>query len=123
MLSHWLLCVILGNPLALRLLGVFMPPPGSGSDPLETSKISVNFEAVAIEENEQSPRACTKFYYPSGGYHTTAFFLGEAAASLLYRRNFDGGITGGCLTPVVLGQDLVFRLKSAGATVEVSIRK
>ncbi|CAH0054367.1 unnamed protein product [Clonostachys solani] len=111
---------LMSSPLLLRLLSLFMPAPGSGPDVKQAEKIPVKLQAMAKPENESSPKVFASFSYPSGSYHTTALFLGQAAASLLYTKSLEGGLTGGCLTPATLGPDFLERIRSSGATITLS---
>ncbi|VUC26249.1 unnamed protein product [Clonostachys rosea] len=111
---------LMASPLLLKLLGLFMPAPGSGPDVKQSEKIPVKLQAMAKPENESYPKVLASFSYPSGSYHTTALFLGQAAASLLYTRSLEGGLRGGCLTPATLGPDFLERIRSSGATITLS---
>lgn len=124
---------ILGSRLLLAALGSapiaavarwFLPGPGEGPDVEKTKNIRVAMEAVAVPDVEgedaqrRAPRARSVFSYPGGGYHVTALFLVEGAASLLYARELEGGYAGGCLTPSFLGDDFVRRIRKAGAVLK-----
>lgn len=119
MLSTLIISKVLGSSIGIGLLKYVMPAPGSGPDVAKAARTPVRLEAVAIPDDDNIPRVRSSFAYPSGSYHTTALFLGEGAASLLYTRSLEGGIRGGCLTPALLGQDLLKRLLSAGATINM----
>lgn len=114
---------ILGNPFALKLLSFIMPTPGSGPELTQAERSPIKLEALALPDDDNSPRVRSAFIYPSASYHTTALFLGQAAASLLYTRSLEGGVKGGCLTPAILGEDFVKRLVSGGATITVEVEK
>ncbi|OTB02556.1 hypothetical protein M426DRAFT_74502 [Hypoxylon sp. CI-4A] len=104
-----------------KILSLVFPAPGEGPDVEKTRRSPVKFEAVAIadsDDGEEPPRAYASFSYPSGAYHVTGLLLSQAAASLLYTRNLEGGFAGGCLTPAFLGDDFLNRIRSAGATIE-----
>lgn len=110
--------------LLRRIAKVFLPAPGEGPDIEKTRHSPVKFEAVAIADSTddtEPPRAYASFSYPSGAYHTTALFLAQAAASLLYSRTLAGNFSGGCLTPAFLGDDLLGRLREAGANIHVDL--
>ncbi|KAI1090830.1 Saccharopine dehydrogenase-domain-containing protein [Rostrohypoxylon terebratum] len=107
-----------------RIAKLFLPNPGDGPDIEEERRSRVKFEAVAVAESDhgnEAPRAYASFSYPSGGYLATALFLAHGAASLLYTRNLEGQVVGGCLTPAFLGDDLLSRVQAAGATFHVTI--
>ncbi|OTA52450.1 hypothetical protein K449DRAFT_457079 [Hypoxylon sp. EC38] len=110
--------------LLKRVAKMFLPPPGEGPDIEKTRHSPVKFEAVAIADSTddtEPPRAYASFSYPSGAYHTTALFLAQGAASLLYSRTLAGNFSGGCLTPAFLGDDLLERLQEAGATIHINL--
>ncbi|KAI1099325.1 Saccharopine dehydrogenase-domain-containing protein [Jackrogersella minutella] len=117
------------NPIAklsfLRIIAKpFLPAPGEGPDVEKERHSRVKFEAVAVAESNgdsEPPRAYASFSYPSSGYHTTALFLAQGAASLLYSRNLGGHTVGGCLTPAFLGDDLLSSVQAAGASVSVNL--
>lgn len=100
-----------------------LPAPGQGPDPEKEKNYRVEMEVVAVadtDDDETAPRAYSRFVYPGGPYHTTAAFLAQGAASLLYVRKLEGGTVGGCLTPAFLGADLIERIQ--GVSVEFSTK-
>ncbi|KAK7229734.1 hypothetical protein V2G26_001904 [Clonostachys chloroleuca] len=123
MLQVKIVTTLLSNILTLRLLKLFMPAPGSGPDVRKTATHPIEMQALAIADGNDAQRATASFSFPSGSYHTTALFLSQAAASLLYSKSLEGGIKGGCLTPAILGEDLVQRIRAAGAVIEVSSKQ
>ncbi|KAK6951511.1 hypothetical protein Daesc_006032 [Daldinia eschscholtzii] len=106
-----------------RLLGLVLPKPGEGPDVEKERASRIKFEAIATADTGSNPvpRAYASFSYPSGSYHTTALFLAQGAASLLYTRNLANHVPGGCLTPAFLGEDLWKRLQNAGAVLRVNL--
>ncbi|KAI1390485.1 Saccharopine dehydrogenase-domain-containing protein [Hypoxylon trugodes] len=108
-----------------RIAKLFLPAPGDGPDIEKTRHDRVKFEAVAIADtygdDNEPPRAYGSFSYPSGAYFVTALFLAEGAASLLYHRRLENDVAGGCLTPAFLGDDLLDRIRAAGATFQVNL--
>lgn len=102
---------------------MILPAPGQGPDPEKEKNYRVEMEVVAVadtDDDETAPKAYSRFVYPGGPYHTTAAFLAQGAASLLYVRKLDGGAVGGCLTPAFLGADLIERIQ--GVSVEFSTK-
>ncbi|KAI5927287.1 Saccharopine dehydrogenase-domain-containing protein [Camillea tinctor] len=97
----------------------YLPAPGEGPDPADAKRFPVSVQAVALGEGRQ--RAFASFAFDDGPYPTTALFMAQAGASLVYHRRLVGGWTGGCLTPAFLGEDLVGRLQEAGARVEMGV--
>ncbi|CAH0047736.1 unnamed protein product [Clonostachys solani] len=123
MLEFRIITTLLSNILTLRLLKLFMPAPGSGPDVRKTATHPIEMQALAIADGNDAQRATASFSFPSGSYHTTALFLSQAAASLLYSKSLEGGIKGGCLTPAILGEDFVQRIRAAGAVIEISSKQ
>ncbi|KAI0378504.1 Saccharopine dehydrogenase-domain-containing protein [Hypomontagnella monticulosa] len=124
MLNTAILHTLLKFSLLRTIAKLFFPKPGEGPDIEKSRHSRIKFEAVAIAEADgdaNPPRAYASFSYPSGGYHATALFLTQAAASLLYTRNLEGGYKGGCLTPAFLGGDLLSRVQAAGAVIKVHL--
>ncbi|KAI0847186.1 Saccharopine dehydrogenase-domain-containing protein [Daldinia vernicosa] len=123
MLTSALMRTVLNFGPTKRILGLILPKPGEGPDVEKERSSRLKFEAVAIADTDSDspPRAYASFSYPSGGYYTTALFLGEAAASLLYTRNLEGRFAGGCLTPAFLGEDLWRRIREAGAVLQLNM--
>ncbi|RYP05652.1 hypothetical protein DL764_003661 [Monosporascus ibericus] len=92
----------------------FLPNPGDGPDVEQTRNSRIAVEVVAVPdvtEEERAPRALATFSYPSGPYHATALFLAQGAASLLYAKKLAGGYAGGCLTPAILSDDFMQRIR------------
>ncbi|RYP56076.1 hypothetical protein DL771_012139 [Monosporascus sp. 5C6A] len=116
----WLLSFAHVRNIASR----FLPNPGEGPDVERTRNSRIAVEGVAVpdvRQGERAPRALATFSYPSGTYHATALFLAQGAASLLYARKLEGGYSGGCLTPAILGDDFVQRIRSAGAVLRTEL--
>lgn len=106
--------LMLALPPLRAIAAMVLPAPGQGPDPAKEKDYRFEMEAVAIadtDDDETAPRAYSHFAYPGGPYHATAAFLAQGAASLLYHRKLEGGVSGGCLTPAFLGQDLVERIR------------
>ncbi|KAI1641377.1 Saccharopine dehydrogenase-domain-containing protein [Biscogniauxia mediterranea] len=113
----------LGLAFLRNLARRYLPAPGEGPAPEAAKHYSVRIEAVAVADGPSRPahRAYAGFAYPEGPYPATALFLAHAGASLLYHRRLLGQLTGGCLTPAFLGDDLARRVQAAGATIETSL--
>ncbi|KAH9908270.1 Saccharopine dehydrogenase-domain-containing protein [Xylariomycetidae sp. FL2044] len=100
--------------------------PGNGPDVELARKIAVTMEAVAIADQSgggSSKQAHVKFIYPNGHYPVSALFAAQAAASLLYGKDLEGGLPGGCLTPAILGRDFVERCQSVGCHWTVDLQE
>lgn len=109
--------LMLALPPLRAVAMMLLPVPGQGPDPVKEKNYRLEMEAVAIADTDDentAPRAYSHFAYPGGPYHATAAFLAQGAASLLYVRQLEGGVAGGCLTPAFLGTDLVERIRGVG---------
>lgn len=83
-----------------------------------TTPVTMQAAAIVLaSDHNDLRRTSAKFESPFGAYWVTALFLAQGAASLLYCRKFEGDIEGGCLTPAILGQDLLDRVRAAGVTI------
>ncbi|KAF3007008.1 hypothetical protein E8E14_008705 [Neopestalotiopsis sp. 37M] len=122
--------LFLGLFLSLGPLArLFLPREGEGPDLEEHGKSVSELEVVAFAEDERhghqqedkKTAAVARFRFVGGPYYITAAVLAHGAASLLYKRELEGGYQGGNLTPACLGDDFVDRLKSIGTEFEVKI--
>ncbi|KAI1136028.1 hypothetical protein F5Y05DRAFT_122003 [Hypoxylon sp. FL0543] len=103
-----------------RFLLSLAPPSGSGSDAELMKAVPVSMEALAAADtatDETKPMKLVRIeiLYTGGHYPASAMFMAQAAASLLYSRKLEGDITGGCLTPAILGSDFIERTRSVNA--------
>ncbi|ETS84863.1 hypothetical protein PFICI_02888 [Pestalotiopsis fici W106-1] len=114
--------LFLGLFLSLGPLArLFLPREGEGPDLVEHGKAVSELEAVALADGRDDKKAVARFRFPGGPYYVTAAALAQGAASLLYKRELEGGYQGGNLTPACLGDDFVDRLRSVGTDIEVKI--
>lgn len=121
LLSSTIIGILLSNPFFHRyVVRPMFPAPGSGPDVESQHKQTVGLQALAVGEDGKT-KALSRFKYPGGTYRTTAVFLAQGAASLLYKRTLLGGHEGGILTPAILGQDFVDRMVNAGAEFETRL--
>ncbi|KAI1808963.1 Saccharopine dehydrogenase-domain-containing protein [Daldinia bambusicola] len=102
------------------------PEPGNGPSSEVAKSVPVSMEVLATAdwgtpEAKPTKFARVNFLYTGGHYPVSAMFMAEAAASLLYSRKLEGNITGGCLTPAILGSDFVERTRSHGAQYTVEL--
>ncbi|KAI1377066.1 hypothetical protein F4677DRAFT_454196 [Hypoxylon crocopeplum] len=123
-LNTGLLSAVLSFGPGRIIAKLFLPNPGEGPDVNKALDSPVKLEAMAIadsSDDSKPPRAYASFSHPSGTYHTTALFLAQGAASLVYTRGLEGQVASGCLTPAFLGPDLLSRVQAGGATVRVQL--
>ncbi|KAI3317787.1 Saccharopine dehydrogenase-domain-containing protein [Xylariaceae sp. AK1471] len=122
-LSKKIIDVVVHTPMLFKLARNFMPAPGDGPD-VEKSRLSpTRAEAIAVAEpppGETPRRMRGTLSYNSGPYLLTGLFMAEAAASLLQSRSLEGQLTGGCLSPAFLGDNLLKRLENVGVKIEIS---
>jgi short subunit dehydrogenase-like uncharacterized protein len=124
MLNTMAIQLMLALPPLRAIAAMVLPDPGQGPDPAKEKNYQFEMEAVAIadtDDDETAPRAYSHFAYPGGPYHATAALLAQGAASLLYVRQLEGGVSGGCLTPAFLGQDLIERMRGVGTDISTKI--
>ncbi|KAL8775285.1 MAG: hypothetical protein Q9209_000292 [Squamulea sp. 1 TL-2023] len=97
--------------------------PGQGASKDATSKDSVELRAVAeADQDVPNPRkAMAKFRYEGGIYYLTGLFLAEAAMVLLENDDLTTKLGGGLLTPAMLNQPFIDRLRNAGVILESRI--
>jgi len=77
--------------------------------------------AVADEPNPSATRALAKLRYARGPYHITAAFLAQGAATILYEEGLLERVGGGFLTPAVIGQSYIERLRGSGMTIDTVV--
>lgn len=123
--------------VALGLFALAIPPlrwlcqyaahnfyaPGQGANKELTAEESFELRAVA-EADEDSPKprmAMAKFRYDGGIYYLTGVFLAEAAMLILEDDKLTKRLGGGLLTPAMLGQSFIDRLRDAGVILECRI--
>lgn len=125
LLNVYLMVAALSFGPAFALASRFLPKPGEGPDVEESRKQLVDIEALAVpsetRENHRGGRAYARFKYQGGNYPLTGDLLAQAAASILYERKFEGGYTAGFLTPAMLGDDFLERLRRIGVSIETSV--
>lgn len=97
--------------------------PGQGASRDDTANESFELRAIA-EADQEVPRprkVMAKFRYDGGIYYLTGVFLAEAAMVLLREDKLTEELGGGLLTPAMLGQAFIDRLRNAGITLESRI--
>ncbi|KAI4250467.1 MAG: hypothetical protein L6R40_000065 [Gallowayella cf. fulva] len=98
--------------------------PGQGASKHNTAKDTLEFRAIAEADQADVPNpqmAMARFRHVGGIYYMTGLFLAEAAMVLLSDDDLTESLGGGLLTPAMLGQPFVDRLRNAGVTLECRI--
>ncbi|KAI4142551.1 MAG: hypothetical protein L6R39_004893 [Caloplaca ligustica] len=129
--------VIIHFAVRLSLLALAVPPlrwliqyaahnfyaPGQGASREAADQESFELRAVATaEEDSAKPRmAMAKFRYEGSVYYLTGVFLAEAAMVLLRDVELTKKLGGGLLTPAMLGQPFIDRLRNAEVVLESRI--
>ncbi|KAL8682267.1 MAG: hypothetical protein Q9224_001521 [Gallowayella concinna] len=97
--------------------------PGQGASKENTAKDTLEIRAIAeADQNVSNPQmAMARFQYDGGIYYLTGLFLAEAAMVLLKNDSITQRLGGGLLTPAMLGQPFVDRLRNVGVTLDSRI--
>lgn len=105
------------------LIKKFVYAPGQGSSKESHKKELFEYRAVATaDENVPEPhRAFSRFRWEGGLYYLTGVFLAEAAIVILQDNFLAENLGGGVLTPAMLGQPFIDRLKDAGVIIETEL--
>ena len=105
------------------LLGKLVYQPGQGASKESTKNESIEYRAIATADQTTSKprRAIAKFRYDGGMYYLTGVFLAEAAMVILREEDMVRRLGGGVLTPAMLGQPFIERLKKAGIVYQVGM--
>ncbi|KAL8927502.1 MAG: hypothetical protein Q9208_002307 [Pyrenodesmia sp. 3 TL-2023] len=135
--KNWLAGAIIHFALGLGLIVLAIPPlrwilqyaahsfyaPGQGASREDADEAAFELRAVAeADEDSPNPRmAMAKFRYDGGLYYLTGVFLAEAAMVLLKDEKLTKKLGGGLLTPAMLGQPFIDRLRNAGIVLESRI--
>ena len=101
----------------------FVYAPGEGRSKDLTKNEVMEFQAIGIaDQGVPSPaRAFAKFKWEGGMYHLTGVLLAEAAILILRDETLAKRLGGGLLTPAMLGQSFIDRLKDAGIIFEAKL--
>ncbi|KAI4206309.1 MAG: hypothetical protein LQ346_001134 [Caloplaca aetnensis] len=135
--KNWLAGAIIHFATSLALIALAIPPvrwilqyaahsfyaPGQGASREDADEEAFELRAVAeADEDSPNPRmAMAKFRYDGGIYYLTGVFLAEAAMVLLKDEELTTKLRGGLLTPAMLGQPFIDRLRNAGIVLESRI--
>ncbi|KAL8760895.1 MAG: hypothetical protein Q9184_002926 [Pyrenodesmia sp. 2 TL-2023] len=135
--KNWLAGAIIHFALGLGMIVLAIPPlrwilqfaahsfyaPGQGASREHADEGAFELRAVAEADGDSpNPRmAMAKFRYDGGLYYLTGVFLAEAAMVLLKDEKLTEKLGGGLLTPAMLGQPYIDRLRNAGIVLESRI--
>ena len=105
------------------LVKQFVFAPGQGPTKESTKKELVEFRTIATADQNGSvtKRAFGRFRYDGGMYYLTGLLLAEAAMVLLLDDGLTKKLRGGLLTPAMLGQPFIDRLRNAGVIFEAEM--
>lgn len=105
------------------LVRKFVYAPGQGSLKESHKEESLEFRARAIVDQSglRSERGLARFRYEGGLYYLTGVLLAEAAMVILGDDTLPKKLGGGVLTPAMLGQPFIDRLRNAGVIFETAI--
>ncbi len=101
----------------------FVPGPGQGPSKEASSKEALEYRAIATADQEgpNPRRAFAKFRWDGPLYFFTGVCLAEAAMVILKEEELVKRLDGGLLTPAMLGQPFIDRMKNAGMILEVEM--
>ena len=101
----------------------FVYQPGQGASKESTKNHALEYRAIATadQDNQNPSRAIAKFRYNGNLYYLTGIFLAEAAMVIIRDDDLVRTLGGGVLTPAMLGQPFVERLRKAGVAFEVGM--
>lgn len=123
---HFVVCLLslaLASPLIRWLLKKLIYAPGQGPPKELTKDESIEYRAVGTaDQNSPTPkRALARFRYDGGIYYLTGLLLAEAAMVLIQNDGLIKELGGGLLTPAMLGQPFVDRLRKVGVIIEADL--
>lgn len=96
----------------------FVYAPGSG--PERSTHQSEEFELRALGSADKKPgQVLGRFSYKGGIYYMTGVLMAEAAMVLLKDKSLVQKLGGGILTPAMLGDGFIERLRNVGFEIEV----
>ncbi len=97
--------------------------PGQGATREAASQDSIEYRAVATADQDgpNPRRAFGKLRWDGGNYYFTGVCLAEAAMVILNEGDLVKRLDGGILTPAMIGQPFIDRMRSAGMVFEVEM--
>lgn len=126
--------IFLHFAFAFGALAIVLPPfrwlakkflygPGQGPTKQASSKEALEYRAIATADQDgpNPRRAFAKFRWDGSLYFFTGVCLAEAAMVILQDDHLVNRLNGGLLTPAMLGQPFIDRMKVAGMILEVEM--
>lgn len=119
-LAMGLLYLVMVTPLLRWIAKRFVYEPGQGPSKESTMNDLIEYRAIGTADQDSSrrKRALATFRYEGGTYYLSGLLLAEAAMVILRNDDLPDKLGGGVLTPAMLGQPFVDRLRSAGVSIE-----
>ena len=115
--------IALAIPPFKWILKKLVTSPGQGQSREVTRKDVFDFRAVATADRAGEPkRAVGRVSHVGGAYYMTGIFLAEAAMVLVKDERLVEKLSGGFMTPAMLGQHYIDRLGQAGVDIDVETR-
>jgi short subunit dehydrogenase-like uncharacterized protein len=108
--------------LLTPVLRAVLPSAGSGPSRDSMKNDFLSWRGLGVADTESRQKVLAEFTVQHGGYWTTAMTLSEAAMVVLrgdIERTEAGRLGGGVLTPAMLGDQFVERLRDAGVKLQV----
>lgn len=102
------------------LLKKMVTQPGLGPTKEDAQNEILEYRAIGLPDGPSSEKAFGRLLYEGSLYELTAKFLAEGAATILQDDNIHE-LGGGILTPAMLGEGFIERLKNAGVTIQTKL--
>jgi short subunit dehydrogenase-like uncharacterized protein len=100
---------------------VYSPGQGAPKESHKDELLEIRAVAVADQDIPRPQKVLSRFRWDGGIYYLTGLLLAEAAMVILRDDTLAEELGGGILTPAMLGQPYIDRLKDAGVTVEAEL--
>ena len=100
---------------------VTMPGQGPTREAADKESLELRSVATADQDGPNPKRAIARMRWEGGGYYLTGVFLAEAAIVILRDDTTAQRLGGGLLTPAMLGQPFIDRLRKAGLKFETQM--